>query len=93
MSEETKTNDDEEALEETTLLSHLIELRSRLLKIALAVVLVFIVLVPWSRDIFALVSEPLREVLPGKYISQPRLQAASTDKAQKRRRRCLLARA
>ena len=42
MSEETKTNDDEEALEETTLLSHLIELRSRLLKIALAVVLVFI---------------------------------------------------
>ena len=41
MSEETKTNDDEEALEETTLLSHLIELRSRLLKIALAVVLVF----------------------------------------------------
>ena len=64
MSEETETKDDEE-LEETTLLSHLIELRSRLLKIALAVVLVFIALVPWSRDIFALVSEPLREVLPG----------------------------
>ena len=65
MSEESKTSDDEEALEETTLLSHLVELRSRLLKIATTVVLVFLVLVPWSRDIFALVSEPLREVLPG----------------------------
>ena len=65
MSKETTAKDDEEALEETTLLSHLIELRSRLLKIALAVVLVFVALVPWSRDIFSLVSEPLREVLPG----------------------------
>ncbi len=65
MSEETNTSDEKETLEETTLLSHLVELRSRLLKIAAAVVLVFIVLLPWSRDIFALVSEPLREVLPG----------------------------
>ena len=65
MSEETTTKDEDESLEETTLLSHLVELRSRLLKIAAAVVLVFIVLVPWSRDIFALVSEPLRDVLPG----------------------------
>ena len=65
MSEETTTNGEDESLEETTLLSHLVELRSRLLKIAAAVVLVFIALVPWSRNIFALVSEPLREVLPG----------------------------
>lgn len=65
MSEESKTNDEEEALEETTLLSHLVELRSRLLKIAAAVLLVFLVLLPWSRKIFALVSEPLRDVLPG----------------------------
>ncbi len=65
MSEETKTGDEEETLKESTLLSHLVELRSRLLKIAAAVVVVFIVLVPWSREIFALVSEPLREVLPG----------------------------
>jgi sec-independent protein translocase protein TatC len=55
----------EEELEETSLLSHLIELRSRLLKIAAAVVVVFLALLPWSRKIFALVSEPLREVLPG----------------------------
>ena len=65
MSEDTKTSDEEEALEETTLLSHLVELRSRLLKIAAAVLLVFFVLIPWARNIFALVSEPLREVLPG----------------------------
>ena len=65
MSEKTKTTDEDEALEETTLLSHLVELRSRLLKIAAAVVSVFLMLVPWSRDIFSLVSEPLREVLPG----------------------------
>lgn len=60
-----KTEDEEEKLEETTLLSHLIELRSRLLKIAAAVLVVFLALLPWSRKIFALVSEPLREVLPG----------------------------
>ncbi len=65
MSEDTKTSDEEEALEETTLLSHLVELRSRLLKIAAAVLLVFFALIPWARKIFALVSEPLREVLPG----------------------------
>ncbi len=68
MSEETEESTDqpEEALQEATLLSHLVELRSRLLKIAAAVVCVFIVLLPWSRKIFALVSEPLRDVLPGK---------------------------
>ncbi len=68
MSEETEesTDDQEEALQEATLLSHLVELRSRLLKIAAAVVFVFVLLLPWSRKIFAIVSEPLRDVLPGK---------------------------
>lgn len=56
---------EDEELAEGTLLSHLIELRSRLLVIATAVVIAFIVLLPFSRDIFTLVSEPLREVLPG----------------------------
>lgn len=67
MSEETEESTDhkEEALQEATLLSHLVELRSRLLKIAAAVVFVFILLLPWSRKIFAIVSEPLRDVLPG----------------------------
>ncbi|MCH8306572.1 MAG: twin-arginine translocase subunit TatC [Proteobacteria bacterium] len=52
-------------MQEATLLSHLVELRSRLLKIAAAVVFVFVLLLPWSRKIFAIVSEPLRDVLPG----------------------------
>tara|TARA_B100001063_G_scaffold216727_1_gene218630 strand:- start:147 stop:893 length:747 start_codon:yes stop_codon:yes gene_type:complete len=56
---------EDEELAEGTLLSHLIELRSRLLVIATAVIIAFVVLLPFSRDIFTLVSEPLREVLPG----------------------------
>ena len=55
----------EEELAEGTLLSHLIELRTRLLRMVLAVLVVFIGLLPWADDIFARVSEPLREVLPG----------------------------
>ena len=55
----------EEELAEGTLLSHLVELRSRLLVIAIAVVIVFIALLPFSGDIITLVSEPLRSVLPG----------------------------
>ena len=58
-------NNHEEELAEGTLLSHLIELRSRLLIIAVAVLVAFIIMLPFSRDIFTLVSEPLREVLPG----------------------------
>ena len=55
----------EEDLAEGTLLSHLVELRTRLLRIALSVLVVFIALLPWADDIFSMVSEPLREVLPG----------------------------
>jgi len=62
---ETDENKTEEDLAEGTLLSHLIELRGRLLKITASVVVLFICLLPWSGDIFTLVSEPLREVLPG----------------------------
>jgi len=60
--------DNGEDLAEGTLLSHLIELRGRLLKIAAAVVLVFIALLPFARRIFSLVSEPLREILPGQQM-------------------------
>lgn len=64
MTDTTDTGTEEE-LAEGTLLSHLIELRSRLLRMALSVLAVFLVLLPWADDIFSLVSEPLREVLPG----------------------------
>jgi sec-independent protein translocase protein TatC len=43
-----------------------VELRTRLLKISAAIVVVFIALLPFSKRIFSLVSEPLRDVLPGK---------------------------
>lgn len=64
MSEAEQTQTEEE-LAEGTLLSHLIELRTRLLRIALSVLAVFLAMLPWADDIFAMVSEPLREVLPG----------------------------
>ena len=64
----TKEPDKGEDLAEGTLLSHLIELRGRLLKVAAAVVFVFIALLPFSRRIFSLVSEPLRELLPGQQM-------------------------
>ena len=57
--------EDAESLSEGTLLSHLVELRGRLLKISAAVVGVFIVLLPFSKRTFEIVSEPLREAIPG----------------------------
>lgn len=55
----------EDDLAEGTLLSHLVELRSRLIKIAAAVILLFVALLPFSQRIFQIVSKPLVEVLPG----------------------------
>jgi sec-independent protein translocase protein TatC len=59
---------DQENLAEGTLMSHLVELRGRLLKIAAAVVVVFLLLFPFAGDIFSVVSEPLRQVLPGQSL-------------------------
>ncbi len=61
----TDTESTEEDLAEGTLLSHLVELRDRLLKIVGTTFLFFIVLLPWSADIFSIASQPLMEVLPG----------------------------
>lgn len=58
----------EEELAEGTLLSHLIELRSRLIKIAAAVLVLFVALIPFAQDIFEVVSRPLIEVLPGQQM-------------------------
>jgi sec-independent protein translocase protein TatC len=55
---------DEEQLAEGTLMSHLLELRSRLMKAVLAVVVVLIALAPFSQRVFEIVSEPLRKVVP-----------------------------
>jgi len=55
----------EEELAEGTLLSHLIELRSRLIKISAAVIVIFIALLPFARQIYSIVSDPLVVRLPG----------------------------
>ena len=49
-------------------MSHLVELRGRLLKMVAAIIVVFLVLFPFSSEIFAIVSEPLRDVLPGQSL-------------------------
>jgi sec-independent protein translocase protein TatC len=49
---------------EQPLVAHLLELRDRLLRAVLAVLVVFLVLFPFANDLYVLVSEPLRETLP-----------------------------
>jgi sec-independent protein translocase protein TatC len=55
---------EEEQLAEGTLMSHLLELRSRLMKAVFAIVIVLIGLTPFSQRVFEYVSEPLRSVVP-----------------------------
>lgn len=50
--------------EATTLIDHLVELRNRLLKAVLSVVLVFLCLAYFAQDIYGLMSQPLMDVLP-----------------------------
>ena len=47
-----------------TFVSHLFELRDRLLKSLLAVILVFICYFPWARDIYSLLAQPMLDALP-----------------------------
>jgi sec-independent protein translocase protein TatC len=53
-----------EQLAEGTLISHLLELRTRLMRIAVSVVIVFIPLVFFANDLFTLVAKPLIDKLP-----------------------------
>jgi sec-independent protein translocase protein TatC len=54
---------EQEQLAEGTLVSHLIELRSRIMKAMLAVVVVFVCLTPFTQRVFEVVSAPLLAVL------------------------------
>lgn len=49
---------------EDTFISHLIEMRDRLLRAVLAVVIIFVCLFPWAQDIYALLARPLLAALP-----------------------------
>jgi sec-independent protein translocase protein TatC len=47
-----------------TFLSHLIELRSRLMHSIVAVVIVLVALFPWAKDIYSVLARPLLKALP-----------------------------
>ena len=49
---------------EDSFLSHLFELRDRLIRILLSVGIVFICLFPWAKDLYALLALPMLRVLP-----------------------------
>lgn len=55
---------EEEELAEGTLLSHLVELRGRLVKIAASVIVLFAALLPFNQRIFEFVSAPLLAAVP-----------------------------
>ncbi|MGI9233077.1 MAG: twin-arginine translocase subunit TatC [Woeseiaceae bacterium] len=62
MSEAESKKDGE--LAEGTLMSHLVELRNRLFKIVASIFVVFLLLVPFSRQIFNFVAAPLTRFVP-----------------------------
>lgn len=52
------------AEKEESLISHLIELRDRLLRAILAIVVVFVCLFPWANHLYTLLAQPLINKLP-----------------------------
>jgi sec-independent protein translocase protein TatC len=66
----TENNSAEDSGLQESFLSHLFELRDRVVKSALAIIAVFVCLVYWAPDIFHLFAQPLLEALPagGKMI-------------------------
>ena len=56
--------DQENGDQELSFLEHLVELRSRLLKACFTVLAILIVLLPFSRKLYALLAAPLTSVLP-----------------------------
>ena len=64
MSAEEEDTDQAIDNKEQSLLDHLIELRDRLLRMVVAVLVLFLVLFPFSEQIFTLVSQPLLNALP-----------------------------
>jgi sec-independent protein translocase protein TatC len=57
-------NEPESTDQPLPLIAHLTELRDKLLRALLAVLLIFICLFPFANDIYTFVSEPLRALLP-----------------------------
>ncbi len=55
---------DTEQTFEQSFISHLMELRSRLIRALLALLVVFVCLFPWSKDLYSLMAAPLLATLP-----------------------------
>ncbi len=66
-----ETNEEEALEQEQPFISHLLELRDRLLRVVASVVIVFACLVYWSNDLYNWLSAPLVKMLPagGKMIA------------------------
>ena len=47
-----------------TFISHLVELRDRMLRAIVAVLVVFVCLMPWAGDIYDLLARPMMQTLP-----------------------------
>jgi sec-independent protein translocase protein TatC len=60
----TSDNEDSEELQETSLLSHLIELRNRLVRACIAITILFACLFPFSEELFTIVAQPLIDQMP-----------------------------
>lgn len=59
MAEEQKTGSGED-----TFISHLVELRSRVVKSAAAIIIIFLCLMPWAAHLFDVLASPMMHALP-----------------------------
>jgi len=55
---------DNSVIAEGTLVSHLLELRDRLLRAILAVILIFLCLAPFANELYVILAKPLMSALP-----------------------------
>ena len=51
-------------MQEESFLSHLVELRNRLIRALLSIAVVFLCLFPWAKDLYSLLAQPLLAKLP-----------------------------
>lgn len=58
------SEEEKEELAEGTLISHLVELRQRIVKSFVAILVIFLALLPFAQQIFEYVSRPLKNALP-----------------------------
>ena len=52
------------SLPEESFISHLVELRDRLIRALLSILVIFLCLFPWAKDLYALLAQPLLATLP-----------------------------